>query len=383
MFPDFICNGLFVVREAESRHTTVAESTLIFFHLRHGNYVKVFSKCAPLIMRQRYSESLFAFCSFCGLWQFVAGRTWTAALLFGLSSGVRSNGVLHAGFFLFQAMHCAYIAATQQGRCMRAVLAVVKAIFQSLVTVAPLIAFQGYGYLQHCGSSKEGTEEIARPWCNATIPYLYGFVQSHYWDVGFLRYFQVKQIPNFLLASPLLVLAAAALYTYGSFQPRLFFSLGFNIPLSQWRKLALLPENSVVKKQVNKDNLDDSSALPGLSALAPEVVQELRHRRGIKADINVEKSYAEDSVNSFEGFYSPAAVCFLIQMAVMVFVATCIMHVQVATRFLSVCPPIYWYAAHLMKSSVKEISIGRIIWTYYLSFLGLGSLLFINFYPFT
>lgn len=118
MFPDFICNGLFVVREAESRHTTVAESTLIFFHLRHGNYVKVFSKCAPLIMRQRYSESLFAFCSFCGLWQFVAGRTWTAALLFGLSSGVRSNGVLHAGFFLFQAMHCAYIAATQQGRCM-------------------------------------------------------------------------------------------------------------------------------------------------------------------------------------------------------------------------------------------------------------------------
>lgn len=91
--------------------------------------------------------------------------------------------------------------------------------------------------------------------------------------MGFLRYFQVKQIPNFLLASPLLVLAAAALYTYGSFQPRLFFSLGFNIPLSQWRKLALLPENSVVKKQVNKDNLDDSSALPGLSALAPEVVQ--------------------------------------------------------------------------------------------------------------
>lgn len=62
---------------------------------------------------------------------------------------------------------------------------------------------------------------------------------------------------------------------------------------------------------------------------------------------------------------------------------TTFFNVQVATRFLSVCPPIYWYAAHLMKSSVKEISIGRIIWTYYLSFLGLGSLLFINFYPFT
>lgn len=34
-------------------------------------------------------------------------------------------------------------------------------------------------------------------------------------------------------------------------------------------------------------------------------------------------------------------------------------------------------------NSVNGLPIGRIIWTYFLSFLGLGSLLFINFYPFT
>ena len=34
-------------------------------------------------------------------------------------------------------------------------------------------------------------------------------------------------------------------------------------------------------------------------------------------------------MDSVGGFYSPAAVCFLVQLAAMVFVATCIMHVQV------------------------------------------------------
>jgi phosphatidylinositol glycan class V len=42
----------------------------------------------------------------------------------------------------------------------------------------------------------------------------YGYVQQHYWGNGFLRYYQVKQFPNFLLAAPMLMLSAFSAYTF-------------------------------------------------------------------------------------------------------------------------------------------------------------------------
>lgn len=92
------------------------------------------------------------------------------------------------------------------------------------MSVCPFALFQWFAFTQYCGVTKpkfDYDEDIiayandhalklpsADPssWCQGSPPIPYFYIQDHYWNVGFLRYFQLKQIPNFLLAAPVLVL---------------------------------------------------------------------------------------------------------------------------------------------------------------------------------
>ncbi|CAI5932687.1 unnamed protein product, partial [Closterium sp. NIES-64] len=52
------------------------------------------------------------------MWRIVSGRWFLASLLIALSAAARSNGVLHAGFFLFsllQLLQRLFNAVTPQG----------------------------------------------------------------------------------------------------------------------------------------------------------------------------------------------------------------------------------------------------------------------------
>lgn len=66
--------------------------------------------------------------------------------------------------------------------------------------------------------------------------------------------------------------------------------------------------------------------------------------------------------------------------ALMTAVALLAMHVNVATRFLSACPPLYWWAAQVAGCGGAA---GRLIWLWCFAYIGLGCLLFPNFYPWT
>ena len=52
---------------------------------------------------------------------------------------------------------------------------------------------------------------------------------------------------------------------------------------------------------------------------------------------------------------------------------------QVSTRFLSACPALYWYMAHLHTQG----RYSQALWAYCLTYCVLGAVLMPNFYPWT
>ena len=53
-------------------------------------------------------------------------------------------------------------------------------------------------------------------WCQHHITLPYAAIQSQYWNVGFLRYYDLKQLPNFALALPIVILCGSGIVDYCS-----------------------------------------------------------------------------------------------------------------------------------------------------------------------
>ncbi|XP_050368774.1 uncharacterized protein LOC126786857 [Argentina anserina] len=308
---------------------------------------------ASIFYSSIYSETLFALFSIGGLYHLMSGKNAIAVLWLALSGFSRSNGMLNAGYFCFQTMHQAYDAVFLRKRAFLAVQVLVGGALRCICIFAPFVAFQAYGYHNIC--LRHFPNEVS-PWCKARVPMLYNYIQNHYWGVGFLKYFQVKQLPNFLLASPILSLALCSIVHYAKSNPKNFYSLGFHAPT------------------------EDKNAAAVLFTLSHEY-------RNLKAKKQVIKAPAlpreESKSSANQGYLSAAALPYIFHLGFMAATAFFVMHVQVATRFLSFSPPLYWFASYIMRSPGIYKRWGYVIWAYSAAYILLGSLLFSNFYPFT
>ncbi|KAL5571113.1 hypothetical protein UlMin_020710 [Ulmus minor] len=323
---------------------------------------------ASIFYSSIYSESLYALLSIGGLYHLVSGRNTIAVPCLALSGLARSNGILNAGYICFQTMHQTYNAILRK-KIFLTMQVLVSGALRCLCIFAPFLAFQAYGYYNMCHGHFPNK---MRPWCKERVPLLYNYIQSHYWGVGFLRYFQFKQLPNFLLASPILSLALSSLVCYAKSKPEKFFSLGFRASTKEKNSTAVffIPDTGL-RSNVTKTKGKSSSKIQENHNLRPK-------KQMMKGEVPSEQSESYAEI----GYLSVCVLPFILHLGFLAATAFFVMHVQVATRFLSSSPVLYWFASYLMKSPVGRRWV-YMIWAYSAAYILLGSLLFSNFYPFT
>lgn len=76
---------------------------------------------------------------------------------------------------------------------------IMQAVLSTLCICAPFAIHQYTAYRAFCMHGEHPS------WCSYRVPFIYGYVQDKYWNVGFLRYWTPAQLPNILLAAPILI----------------------------------------------------------------------------------------------------------------------------------------------------------------------------------
>lgn len=294
---------------------------------------------SSIFMSAVYTESLMCLLSFSGMFFLarhaqapMASRSFLdlvrSALLFGAASITRSNGVVLS---LYIAWHRLTVSPSPRKFSQFLGFWIRTAII-GVLAIGPQIAYFIISMMPYCPSVlwRSDWEVLVefdmkdRSWCANAIPNwtaMYTFIQSEYWNVGLFRYYKVKEMPNFILAAPIVALSLHALHGY-------FRRTVMSRPVLQPRG-------------------------PGW------------HR-------------------------GTALTPFYIHWLFLVVNALLFVHIQVATRLLCACPPLFWHPAKLIcdsrrdrKGSLVLTQYGRLVVRYFLLYTVMGSVLFTSFYPWT
>ncbi|KAF1809689.1 hypothetical protein P152DRAFT_422598 [Eremomyces bilateralis CBS 781.70] len=199
---------------------------------------------AGVFLTAPYGESLFSFLHFTSLYFYLQSlyhsnkalftspsplrHLWLlpSAILLSLAVLPRSNGLFSGAIYLLDLLSTLshplarlpffrrILSATQQfftSPPLFATRAPTHPLLRaSLIIPSGLLVLLTFSYPQYlawqqfCGASSAVREP--RPWCKSFPPSIYAFVQSTYWDVGFLHYWTVPNLPLFVMVAPALCL---------------------------------------------------------------------------------------------------------------------------------------------------------------------------------
>nr|CDS32579.1 gpi mannosyltransferase 2 [Hymenolepis microstoma] len=223
---------------------------------------------ASIFFSTLYSESFYSLLLISALVCLAEGHYIRGCLILSLTTACRSNGIVNCGFacfphfiFLINELSdiykkkiCIFFAFV---KVLKAVLYRIL-IFFSIIgsSLLPYLIYQYYAGYLYCFTElkpsylsflipKYPNQELVdyakelgvltpyavnatvhAVWCQGVPWSSYNLLQKYFWNVGAFRYYQLRQLPNFLLALPVLTLVFKTISLFAKRAPRTLFSLG-------------------------------------------------------------------------------------------------------------------------------------------------------------
>jgi phosphatidylinositol glycan class V len=235
-----------------NNNKTIAAYTLLFYCVNP----------ASIFFSAVYSECMYMMISIASMYYLYSNRIIASICLTFLSGLARSNGFLNAGFVAYVLLANFFSGSPSSkfrsnarlngflkqvlsfivNNLTKFILLVAKLLLTLIVLFIPFASYQYYIYARFCrkNSTPEDLKSIpselvefahenkyrlffdsdnTAQWCERDWPISYASIQAEYWKVGFFAYWQVRQIPNFLLASPIIFLGCISLRDYFASMP--------------------------------------------------------------------------------------------------------------------------------------------------------------------
>ena len=297
---------------------------------------------ATVFFTTAYSESIFASLTFTGYALY--NTTPILAIPFWMAASyTRSNGTFITGYIFLHQLGNIFLHYNYSNY-KKILFTISLTIVTMTLVVLPFLYHDYTGFQNHCISTRDGPF-----WCgHVGQKYgigMYSTVQKMYWNVGLFHYYQIKQIPNFILATPILSISIYAVYKWIHSSITIYYS-NYNQQKNQiisWAIWSLKEQHSRTK---NDSVIDQRDAITNVNK--NNVVFEER---------NLLAQYA--------------------MLAPFIIVCLLLAHVQIATRVLtSSCPILYWFLINQNKL-LQWYKVYAILYSI------LGCILHVNWLPWT
>lgn len=218
---------------------------------------------ASIFFSAAYSESLYSFLTFTGLLYLESWQLLKCACMFSLCTATRSNALINTAFIIFTFAYRwflryfrgdeynIYKVKPKLSSSFKSFITFLKeSIYLTLLITLSVFFFfthQIVGYLFFCSEMRLNVKkcipkELIKygrtqgytlpgkaipPWCKNAIPFHYSSIQQKHWNVGLFTYYELKQIPNFILATPIIIISILTTISYLKINPFRCFFLGF------------------------------------------------------------------------------------------------------------------------------------------------------------